>query len=463
MKRVVLFGNSTWCIYNFRLNLMSRLVEEGCDVHVLAPLDPTYSNDTFVREFRKLGVTFHELPLQPRGLNPLNEVRSILTLYRTLRRLRPDVLLSFTVKCNLYGGFCRQLIGFEQAANVPGLGEVFERRGLLSFVVSCLYRLAFRGMSKAFFQNKEDLRYCRDRNLVRMGDCSVIPGSGVDLRRFTPAYPPRSRSRRVFLMFGRLLPQKGYRQFVDAARELRSTCGDQVECWVMGIEDKNRPESTELLQMLREAEAEGAIKLLPAAVDVRPILAEVDTVVLPSRYNEGIPRSLLEALASGKVIITTDWRGCRETVRDRENGILIDVNNTGELVKAMQRIASLPEHAIRAMGEKSRMLVEERFDEQVVLDEYLRFALGYIPADSRRARRTANDSAEFRGDLQHRELPREERLIREPADEARWSAGVAPHPALASLHASLESSATATPSFLTSITETSFKGSGKPS
>lgn len=381
MKKVVLFANSTWCIYNFRFNLIRSLVAEGCDVNVVAPLDPTYDNDTFIRGFRDIGVKFHAVPLQPRGLNPVREILSILAIFQTLKALRPDIVLSYTVKCNLYAGFCRQLLGFQQVANVPGLGEVFERRSLISFIVSWLYRLSFRGMSKAFFQNVEDLRYCLERDLVPAANCVVIPGSGVDLSRFQPAYPPRHKTKRTFIMFGRLLPQKGYREYVEAAKELKAKLGDQVECCVMGIEDKNRPESAELYQMLVEANEQGHIKLIPAAVDVTPILAEVDAVVLPSRYNEGIPRSLLEALASGKVIITTDWRGCRETVRNRVNGYLVDVNNVGDLVQAMLSVASASELTIRNMGRQSRLLVEERFDEQVVLDEYLRVSLGYLPEE----------------------------------------------------------------------------------
>ncbi len=379
MKRVVLFGNSTWCVHNFRFNLMRRLIEEGCDVHVLAPLDPTYENSTFIRNFTELGVTFHPVPLQPRGLNPLREVSSILAIFSVIRSIRPDVLLSYTVKCNLYAGFCRQILGFKQLANVPGLGEVFERRSLVSFIVSCLYRLAFRGMSTAFFQNMEDLRYCADRKLVPLDKCSVIPGSGVDLDRFAPSYPPRHRARRTFLMFGRLLPQKGYREYVAAAKSVKQIVGPTAEFLVMGIEDKNRAESTELLTMLEEADRAGDIRLLPATVDVRPILEEVDAVVLPSRYNEGIPRSLLEALACGKVIITTDWRGCRETVRPDENGILVEVNNSADLSQAMLTILRADSETLKAMGRMSRQLVEQRFDEQLVLDEYLRMTLGYTP------------------------------------------------------------------------------------
>ncbi len=382
MKKVVLFANSTWCLYNFRYNLMKSLLEEGCIVYALAPLDPTYDNATFLRGFRELGVEFIEVPLQPRGLNPLRELLSIRTIFNVLSELQPDVVLSYTVKCNLYAGFCRQVLGFEQIANVPGLGEVFERRTLLSHLVSWLYRLSFRGMSKAFFQNNEDLKYCLERRLVPPGRCVVIPGSGVDLRRFAPSFPPRVPGKRRFLMFGRLLPQKGYAEYLQAAEKLQDQFGDSVECWVMGIEDRNRPDSTELYASVRDAEIRGIIRLIPTQVDVTPILNQVDCVVLPSRYNEGIPRSLLEAMATGKVIITTDWRGCRETVDHGQNGYLVPVKSFPDLVQAMLKVVEAADSEVERMGRASRRIVEKRFNEQLVLGEYLRSTLGYVPADS---------------------------------------------------------------------------------
>ena len=376
MKNVVFFANSTWCIGNFRFNLMRSLLSRGCRVHVIAPLDPTYDNSEFLRKFRELGVNFHSIPLSPRGLNPLREISTIVAIFKLLRSIRPDVVLSYTVKCNLYAGFSRQILGFEQVANVPGLGEVFESRNLVFLIVSTLYRIAFRGMSVAFFQNSEDLKYCLDCKLVPKDRCILIPGSGVDLNKFKPAFPPRASGKRIFLMFGRVLPQKGYLDYLAAADQLKSELGDNVEFWVMGIEDRNRPDSTTLYAELLEADVQGKIRLIPAQVDVLPILEQVDAVVLPSRYNEGIPRSLLEAMAMGKVIITTDWRGCRDTVEDGQNGLLIPVKDVTALAQAMKSVAEMDDLKLRRMGKHSRTLVEQRYDEDIVLREYLRVTVG---------------------------------------------------------------------------------------
>jgi glycosyltransferase involved in cell wall biosynthesis len=378
MSKVVFFANSTWGIYNFRLNLVKALLQKGCEVHVLAPLDPNYDNNTFIAGFKELGVIFHAVPLHPRGRNPFRELHSVFSLYKLLRSLKPDVVLSYTVKCNLYAGFCRQLIGFRQVANVPGLGEVFERKDTIYALVCALYRIAFRGITTVFFQNSEDLKYCLEARLVAPDHCILIPGSGVDLNKFQVAFPPRGGSRRVFLMFGRTLPQKGYMEYLQAAEQLRRSFGNYVECWVMGIEDKNRPESVELYRKIREFAARGVIRLIPSVADVVPILRDVDTVVLPSRYNEGIPRSLLEAMAMGKIIITTDWRGCRDTVDQGKNGFLVQTNNISNLVNAMERVVQMDDVGLRAMGMHSRKIVENRYDEQLVVSEYMRVTIGHV-------------------------------------------------------------------------------------
>jgi glycosyltransferase involved in cell wall biosynthesis len=253
---------------------------------------------------------------------------------------------------------------------------VFEKQTWVQIVVRVLYKFAFRGVQTAFFQNKEDLAYCVENRLVSAQCCKLLPGSGVNLDRFCESLPPRSPAQRVFMMYGRLLPQKGYYIFMEAARILRSKLGDSAQCWILGIEDQNRAQSRELLVAIKEAARLGIVRHLPAVVDVRPVLAEVDVVVLPSYYNEGVPRSILEAMACGKPVIASDWKGCRETVRDSKNGFLVPVRDVHALVQAMLKMNSMSDEELRAMGRASRRIAEQYYDEREVLWLYLREILG---------------------------------------------------------------------------------------
>lgn len=377
---------------------MERLVALGYEVHAVAPLDPTYDDQSYIKRIESLGVKFHTVTMLARSLSPISELSSVWSIFQVLRKIRPDVLLSFTVKCNLYGGLCRNVLRFEQIANIPGLGEVFGRRDFIYRIVCGLYRLAFRGTKAALFQNQSDLDYCVDNKLVTRRICFLIPGSGVDLGRFEQSNIPLKPGKRTFLMFGRLLPQKGYPLFILAAREMKRLAAEaqtkavetlstavgsspvshwqaaslaEAEFIVQGIQDYNRPESGDLVRDLEIAAESGVLTLMPSAVDVRPILAQADVVVLPSVYNEGIPRSLLEALASGKVIITSNWKGCRETVVDGQNGFLMPNVTDQDLIQTMLRVCQMSDDELAQMGRESRKLVEARFDEEIVIERYL--------------------------------------------------------------------------------------------
>jgi glycosyltransferase involved in cell wall biosynthesis len=236
--------------------------------------------------------------------------------------------------------------------------------------VSSLYKLALKKTDHIFFQNSEDLLNCLGAKLVPEERSRVIPGSGVDLAAFLPTRR-KAGAPRTFLMFGRLLPQKGYDLYLAAARRLRAELGDTVECWVLGSADQKRPESVELLERVRRAHSHGDIRYLQSSDDVRPFLNNSDVAVLPSTYNEGVPRSLLEAMASGKAIITTDWKGCRETVEQGRNGYLIRPHDERSLFQAMRHMATCPEAELTSFARESRKRSEELFDERIVLEAYL--------------------------------------------------------------------------------------------
>ncbi|MEY4669276.1 MAG: hypothetical protein RL518_1975 [Pseudomonadota bacterium] len=370
--RVVILYNTSWYVYLLRRNLIAILREAGCEVIVVAP------RDGYTQRLINLGVRHISIPLEPGNTNPITELHTFRAIKRILTLLRPDAVLSFTIKCNLYAGLCRRFLPFVQVANISGLGIAFERPGFMRLVAKSLYKLALSPTDHIFFQNREDLLNCSRAHLVAPERSQVIPGSGVDLTAFVPT--PRKPGRpRTFLMFGRLLPQKGYDLYLTAAKRLHAEFGEQVTCWILGAPDQERHDSLELLQRIQDAHALGYVRYLHSSDDVRPFLYESDVVVLPSTYNEGVPRSLLESMASGKAIITTDWKGCRETVEHGRNGHLIPPRDGESLYRSMRHMAVCCESELASFGRESRKRSEEIFDEKRVLEAYAN-ALSLFPS-----------------------------------------------------------------------------------
>jgi glycosyltransferase involved in cell wall biosynthesis len=362
--RIVILYNSSWYVFLLRRNLIASLRSLGHEVTVVAPVD------RYTDRVKQMGVSFLPITIDGTGRSPVSEAWTLRSINRALKTARPHAVLSFTVKCNLYAGLCRRFMDFKHIANVSGLGELFDSNSRLRRGVELLYRVALGETNVVFFQNEEDKDLLVKNGAVNGTRSRVIPGSGVDLERFT-ADLRTPRSPRTFLMFGRLLPKKGFDHFIAAASEARLCFGEQVAFWVMGAPDPQRAESMELLERVSKAHAKGVIRYLQSTDDPLPIIKESDVVVLPSTYNEGIPRSLLEALACGKPVITTDWKGCRETVEQGRNGFLVKPNDTKSLLAAFEMMATKEADELLLMGQRSRELAERRFDERAVLEAYI--------------------------------------------------------------------------------------------
>lgn len=363
MRAVILY-NTSWYVYLLRRRLIARLQESGIEVTVVAPLD------SYTDRVRQLGVRFIPLRMSQTGRSPLRELESLTQVYTILRAIKPDAVLSFTVKCNLYAGLSRSQLAYRYFPNISGTGDLFDGSSLTERLAKRLYRTALRNADRVFFQNGDDQASFLDQGLVRADQATLLPGSGVDLSYFHPT-PRTIQPWRTFLMFGRILPKKGFGAFLDAAAELKSRYGDAARFWILGAPDPERAESRALFERVLRAHALGTVRYITRTDDVLPHVQEADVIVLPSTYNEGIPRSLLEALACGKPIITTDWKGCRETVENGTNGLLVPPHDTKSLVRALQQLIECSEDTLVEYGARSRAIAEARFDERFVLDAYL--------------------------------------------------------------------------------------------
>jgi glycosyltransferase involved in cell wall biosynthesis len=354
--------NAAWNIVNFRKGLIAGLQEAGLRVAALAP--PDAFSDAVVG----LGIDYHPIEMDKQGRSPVRDLALLLRYRRLLARLRPDIYLGYTIKPNIYGSLAAQSLGIPVINNVAGLGVTFMNAGPVNQLVRRMYKAALRRSRHVFFQNPDDRAVFAEAGLVARARTSLLPGSGIDLQQFAPA--PKARGETfTFLLVSRLLWAKGIGEYAEAAARIRAERQD-VRFRIAGILEPGRDGAVPA-ESLREWQESGAIDYLGALSDVRPALAEADCVVLPSYYPEGTPRSLLEAAASAKPLITCDVTGCREVVRDGVNGVLIQPRDAGALEAAMRHMLALEPGTLAALGQASRLEAEARFDERIVIRRYV--------------------------------------------------------------------------------------------
>lgn len=367
-QRVLLLGSFAPSLIGFRGPLLAELVRRGHEVFAACPQIDEHT----AHHVRALGATPVEVPVGRGSLNPIRALRSIRAMKAEFLRLSPDVIIAYTIMPVVFGAIAAKSAGVGRfVAMITGLGYAFtggrEPKRLLSrMVAQFLYRRAFRVADIAIFQNDDDRQEFRRLRLLRPElPTALTNGSGVDTQYYTPAPLPGTFT---FLMIARLLKDKGLREFGAAARALKIKY-PHVRIALAGWLDAT-PDS--ISQSELDAMIAGGIEYLGHLEDVRPAIAAASVYVLPS-YREGTPRSVLEAMAMGRAIITTDAPGCRETVVPNENGFLVEPRSADALLAAMRRFVDEPELAL-AMGVASRYIAESKYDVREVNDELIRHA-----------------------------------------------------------------------------------------
>lgn len=358
MARVLVIANDSWNIQHFRAGLIRAILDQGHEVTTVSP--------------EPFGVTIDDRPLPHRtwrmsrsGTNPFREAADIGRLARILAGERPDLVLGFTIKPNIYACGLSRLLGIAAAPNVTGLGTAFlGGRGFRRLVV-LLYRFAFAKARMVFFQNPDDQELFVREGIVAGSRSRVLPGSGIDLSRFVPGDLPGDIR---FLMIARLLGDKGVREYAEAARRVKARF-PEARFALLGELDRENRTAIGKHELDRWIE-DGVIDYLGATADVRPFIAASTALVLPS-YREGLPRTLLEGAAMARPLIGADVPGCRELVRDGLTGFLCEPRDAESLAAAMERLATLSHDVRVRMGQQARAMVEREFDEKHVVAAYL--------------------------------------------------------------------------------------------
>lgn len=363
--KIVLFANTDWYLYNFRLAFMERLKEFGHEIILLSPSGPYGPN------MAKLGFRWVELPMRRASLDPLTELRLIAFIARVYRRERPDLVHHFTIKCVVYGSLAAKIAGIRNRINaVAGLGTVFVNRGykarLLKPFVRALLKLALQGAgSHLIVQNPDDRTMFEKNRLIPVDRIHLVRGSGVDGRRFQ-ANAVRAHDEVCRILFAsRLLWDKGVGRFIDAARALEG----QAEFLIAGTPDDGNPDSIDI-RFLESCRRQGIVDLLGHVPDMPRLLHEIDVLVLPSIYGEGVPRILVEGAACGLPLVAFDVPGSREIVVHGENGFLIPPGDEHALVESLRRLIGDPELRKR-MGAHSRRHFESEYDLETVFSKTL--------------------------------------------------------------------------------------------
>ncbi|WP_420476675.1 glycosyltransferase family 4 protein [Noviherbaspirillum sp. ST9] len=379
--KIVISSNTAWNIHNFRAGLVRALVGHGYEVIAVAP------DDEYSERVRALGCRFVGLPMDNHGTHPGRDLALLMRYVQLLRSERPCVYLGYTVKPNVYGSMAAHLLRIPVINNIAGLGAAFVENSLLTRIVKGLYKCGLYWSDRVFFQNSDDQELFLKTGLARPGRTDRLPGSGIDLARYNPQ-PQRSGANAfTFLLVARMLWYKGIGEYAQAARAVRERFPN-ARFQLLGFVDEHNPNGVSRAE-IESWQRDGLIDYLGNTDDVASYLAGADCVVLPSFYREGVPRTLLEAAAMAKPIITTDTIGCRDVVSHGLNGLLCKVRDSDDLAEKMMQMVDMTTETREAMGWAGRRKMESEFDEDIVIRKYLDVIREILTVDVRMGKRTA--------------------------------------------------------------------------
>lgn len=354
--KIAFIGNSDVSICNYRHELITELLNEGHEVSIISPYGPMY--DELIEE----GCTLHETKLDRHGTNPIKDLKLMRQYKKILKEISPDYVFTYTIKPNIYGAMACKKLKIPCIANITGLGTAVENGGLIQKITVMLYKIAFKKIQTVFFQNQENMQFFIDRKLYT-DKHKLLPGSGVNLSRFTPyEYPNDDVVEFVFI--SRLMKEKGIDQYLEAAEYIKKKYPN-TKFHICGFCEDAYKDKMEALTSSDTVVYHGMVK------NIETVLENVHCTVHPTYYPEGLSNVLLESCACARPIITTDRAGCREVVVDGVNGFVVKQKDSADLTAKLEKFLSLSYEEKRAMGLAGRDKVEKEFDRNIVIRAYL--------------------------------------------------------------------------------------------
>ncbi|WP_419958030.1 glycosyltransferase family 4 protein [Psychrobacillus psychrotolerans] len=354
MAKILILANNDVGLFNFRKELIEELIKEN-EVYISLP----YGD--LIPKLEELGCKFIDTPISRRGTNPLTDIKLFLKYRSIIKEIGPDVVLTYTIKPNIYGGIASRMSAVPYIANITGLGTAVENGGILQSITLFLYKISLKKAKCVFFQNKENRDFITDK--IKMSNHRLIPGSGVNLKQYSLMDYPKDGVVN-FLFIARIMKEKGIDQYLDAAEYIKRKYSN-TEFHILGFcEDAYEAK-------LKELQEVGIIQYHGMQSDVREFHKISHCTIHPSYYPEGMSNVLLESAACGRPIITTDRSGCREIVEEGVSGFLVEQRNSQDLINKIERFLHLDYKQKKLMGAESRKMVETKFDRQIVIEAYI--------------------------------------------------------------------------------------------
>lgn len=358
--RILVLSNSFAGLHSFRKEVFQRFRELGWEVFISSP---TKGMEEKAEWFRNIGCHIIDTRFDRQGMNPIADFKLILYYRRLIKQVKADVVLSYTIKPNLYGGLAAAMCGVPQMANVTGLGAAVEYPGMLQKFTILLYKVCMRKTHLVFFQNDANRQFCLQHGMVK-GRTRLIPGSGVNLEYHTLKPYPQEDEPVRFLFISRIRVEKGIEEYLAAAEAIRKEYPN-TEFHILGGCEGDYEER------LRQLTKQGIVVYLGQQNDVRPFIEQSGCIIHPSFYPEGMSNVLLEACAAGRPVITTDRPGCGEIVDNGKIGFIVRQQDKQDVIEKVRKFLSLSYEERKTMGLAARHKVEREFDRKIVVDAYV--------------------------------------------------------------------------------------------
>ena len=355
--KILILSNNCYGLWKFRRELVEALLNLKHEVYISVP------NDACVDKFVDKGCSFIETKISRHGVNPITDLLLYMKYKAMLKEYEPDIVFTYTIKPNVYGGLACQACKIPYLANVTGLGVAIQNGGILQKISMTMYKMGLKGAKRVFFQNTENHRFMTESGIVT-SPTTILPGSGVNLEYYTYAEYPSEKDGIHLLFVGRIMKDKGLDELLKAAREIKDIYSNVVFDVVGGYDGPYE-------SIIKKAHQEGIIQYHGAQEDVRPFYRACHCVVLPS-YHEGMSNVLLEGAAIGRPLITSDIPGCREAVKDGVNGYLCKARNSDSLYEAILKVLHHSNDMRGKMGEQGHHLVEQEFNRKIIIEQYLK-------------------------------------------------------------------------------------------